>query len=377
MSAGADAGTLDGAVAVDRELLEDFRPRAFENGEWVSLRECVNFSKSGMKSGNDPVFVSVTPNGLRSQVTEFLSTKGRNSYEEPLGRRLSYRPMDQRLFYDDLLLLNRPGPELQRAWGVENVGLYAMPFKTGSGPATWVHRWLPDYHAFSGRGGYAFPLYDRRVGPDATNLNPALVAALGGIYGQPTITPPDIFDAILALLSATSYTRRFAEDLEDVFPHVPFPAIRAVFERAVTVGRDIRAVQTFARAPQTRFRPLAFFRLASDLTPGEPLGAVAAPVEGAIILCADGSGRVTGVPAAVWSFAVSGYRVLPRWIEGRRGLPAEQVWPELRDVAARIAELIHRFDEADLVLTDTLADTLTREELGFAPAASASTRGDE
>jgi hypothetical protein len=34
-------------------------------------------------------------------------------------------------------------------------------------------------------------------------------------------------------------------------------------------------------------------------------------------------------------------------------------------VAARIAELIHRFDEADLVLNDTLADTLTREELGF------------
>jgi hypothetical protein len=38
---------------------------------------------------------------------------------------------------------------------------------------------------------------------------------------------------------------------------------------------------------------------------------------------------------------------------------------ELRDVAARIAELIHWFDTADLVLDETLGDTLTRAELGF------------
>ena len=52
--------------------------------------------------------------------------------------------------------------------------------------------------------------------------------------------------------------------------------------------------------------------------------------------------------------------------------------PELRDVAARIAELIHRFDEADLVLNDTLADTLTREELGFpAPVEQDESDGDD
>jgi hypothetical protein len=41
---------------------------------------------------------------------------------------------------------------------------------------------------------------------------------------------------------------------------------------------------------------------------------------------------------------------------------------ELRDVAARIAEPIHWFDEADLALDATLADTLTRAELGFPDA---------
>ena len=53
-------------------------------------------------------------------------------------------------------------------------------------------------------------------------------------------------------------------------------------------------------------------------------------------------------------------------------------WSDLRDVAVRIAELIHRFDEADLVLNDTLADTLTRAELGFpAPAEGGDAADDD
>ena len=86
----------------------------------------------------------------------------------------------------------------------------------------------------------------------------------------------------------------------------------------------------------------------------------------------------TGLPEAVWTFSVSGYRVLPRWIEGRKGLSAETFWPELRDVAARIAELIHWFDAADIVLADTLADTLSREEMGFgAPVEAEDDDGDD
>ena len=51
---------------------------------------------------------------------------------------------------------------------------------------------------------------------------------------------------------------------------------------------------------------------------------------------------------------------------------------EFRDVAARIAELIHWFDAADLVLNDTLAHTLTREELGFpAPPQEDAEAGDD
>jgi Type ISP C-terminal specificity domain len=252
---------------------------------------------------------------------------------------------------------------MQRVWGSENVGLYALPGGTGAGPAVWCHGLLPDYHAFRGSyGGYAFPLYDRRPRVNGSNLSSALIESLSVAYGQP-VAPEDVFEATLCLLSARSYARRFAEDLEDVFPHVPFPARHAVFEDAVRIGREIRAVETFAREPREAYRRSGF---ASVIT--QPRGAVA-PVdyaEGGITLCADGTGRITGIPGAVWSFSVSGYRLVPRWIESRVGLPADlNLVRELRDICSRIAELIDRCAEADIVLEATLGETLPREALGL------------
>lgn len=90
--------------------------------------------------------------------------------------------------------------------------------------------------------------------------------------------------------------------------------------------------------------------------------------DGAVTLCGDGTGRITGLPESVWNFSISGYRILPRWLEGRVGLPADlAVVRELRDICGRIAELIDLFAEADIVLEATLQESLTREALGFDP----------
>ena len=367
---GATWGELPNAVEIDRGLLDDWRPRPFENGEWLSIREAFAFSKSGMKSGNDPVFVAVTPQLLPPQVESVLATRDDPGFDKTKVRRLAYRPFDNRWLYNDLPLLNRPGPEMQRAWGDLNVGLYTMPSGVGAGTGVWCPALLPDYHSFSGRGGYAFPLYDRRAGPDAHNLNPVLVAALAEAYGNAQ-TPEDIFDAILCLLSATSYTQLFAEDLEDTFPHIPFPADPTVFARASEIGREIRGLEAFQRDPAPAFRPKAFCKLATDTDTGAVIADIAYNDSELSLWKTDGKTvtAFTGLPAAVWSFAVSGYRVLPRWIDGRKGLPfSDELKTELRDVAARIHELIHWFAEGDLVLAATLADTIPRTGLGFPPA---------
>ena len=363
---GADAGAQPNAVAVERAPLDDMRPEPFQNGEWVNLRDAFIFSKSGMKSGDDNVFVSASRSRLPNQVAPHLTARADPTYDASLETSFAYRPLDRRWFFNDLSLLNRPGPAMQRAWGSDNVGLYAMPGGTGAGPAVWCHGLLPDYHAFRGStGGYAFPLHDRRPNVDATNVSPALIESLSAAYGEP-VAAEDVFDAILCLLSATSYSLRFAEDLEDVFPHVPFPHLSALFEGAVRVGREIRAVETFAREPGEVYRRPEFVRVLTQ--PRGPLAAVDY-ADGAITLCEDGTGRITGLPQAVWNFSVSGYRLLPRWLEGRIGLPADLgLVRELRDICGRIAELIDLFAEADTVLEATLHDTLTREALGLDPA---------
>jgi hypothetical protein len=194
----------------------------------------------------------------------------------------------------------------------------------------------------------------------------ALLESLQSAYHE-TVAADDAFASILCLLSATTYTNRFAEDLEDVFPHVPFPARYGVFQEAVRVGGEIRAIETFARPPGEAYLPPAFIRLQTE--PRGNIGAVDFN-EGRVTLCEDGSGEISGLPQAVWNFAVSGYRVVPRWLDGRKGLPADlRFFHEFRDICGRVAELVELFDQADIVLAATLEQTLTREALGFGAAA--------
>ncbi len=234
---------------------------------------------------------------------------------------------------------------------------------------------MPDYHSFSGRGGYAFPLFNRSAGPNAHNLQPQLLANLSDLWGQP-VEPQQAFDAITALLSATSYTSRFAWDLEEVFPHIPFPASGLVFTEAAAIGAEIRALETFARPPAMGFRSA---RLSGQATEG----GLAVPSinrawteeesgTGSVQLQALGTLRLSGVPARVWRFAVSGYRVLPKWLEARNSERLDAALQRaILDIAWRIEELLHWFDAADPVLVQAIARPLTNAELGLGPAPAA------
>jgi uncharacterized protein YjeT (DUF2065 family) len=381
----AEAGTQLNSVTVRRGLLDDMRPMPFQNGEWVSLRDCFVFASSGLESKRDHVVYAVSRHNLEQQIRGILALEGdardeafnstsMNSAHRAQGVGWSdefvqlsgYRPLDRRWHYANDAWNDRPRPALRSVWGANNICLFSLPSGTNSGAATWCYGDYPDRHAFRGSyGGYAFPLFNRRPDIAAPNISPALIASLSAAYGNP-VTANDVFDALLCLLSATSYSLRFAEDLEDVFPHVPYPARHAVFQDAVRVGREVRAVETFARQPGEAYRRADFVRVMT-----EPHGVVA-PAEyadGKITLCGDGTGQITGLPQVVWDFSVSGYRVLPRWLEARIGLPANLVLVrELRDICGRIAELIDLFAEADIVLEATLQETLTREALGLEPA---------
>ena len=367
LQSGAETGTRTGATAVGRGTLDDFKTPPFQQEGWPSLENAFKYKKSGVKTGADSAFIAVTRSDLPDKVAPRLTARVDPSYNRSLETPIVYRPFDKRWLYNDLPLLNRPGPEMQQAWGSSNVALYAMPFGTGEGPAVWCHALLPDYHAFSGRGGYAFPLDDRRPA-QGLNLSSDLLDGLALAYHAP-VDPQAVFDAILALLSASSYTLRFAEDLEDVFPHVPFPAKRASFDEAAAIGKRIREIETFAHSPEPEFLTGNIARI--ETAPHGPLAEIAPGSwnKGDLILCENGSGRISGIPAAVWQFSVSGYPVLPRWLAARKGIEVTHDFlNQFRDITGRINELIHLFDEADVVLQKAVNHSLTRERLGLESA---------
>jgi hypothetical protein len=380
--AGVEAGTRPGTVHVDRGRLDPFRPRPFQEVEWASLPGCFVFNRSGLQTKRDGFVYAFSQTALRERITTFLSAEenvarelfhdsrdlkwvGAHAipFDETRSVHIAYRPLDRRYLYNHPSYGDFLRPKLQLVWGVENCALYAMPFATGAGPAVWCHGLLPDYHAFSGRGGYAFPLRDNRPGHGPFNVSLALLTGLAANYGAP-VEAQEAFDAILALLSTTSYTLRYAEDLEDVFPHVPFPGDHALFLEAVALGREIRAVETFSRPPRPEFLTPAVARIETAAT--ETLHASDC-IGCELFLCANRTGRVTGVSPAVWDFSVSGYRLLYHWLDARQGLAVDHTLiTAYRDVVGRIAELIDLFGRADQVLARALAATLSRDALGLA-----------
>ena len=80
----------------------------------------------------------------------------------------------------------------------------------------------------------------------------------------------------------------------------------------------------------------------------------------------DQSLRISNLPERVWQFAVSGYRVLPRWLAARNGEALDAALQRaILDVAWRIEELLHWFDAADQVLARAIEASLSRADLGL------------
>lgn len=369
--------------------LTDFVPAGFQGLDWPSLPEVFQFRNSGIETKRDALVYGLSIEEIAEKLRAFLvaeeieakrifhETRDRQigpalqaGWQPTLIRLTAYRPFDQRLLYSHRAFVDYGRSDLATVIGEDNKCLFTLPKGLGAGPALWTYDRIPDRHAFRGSyGGYAFPLWDRRHGPAAHNLNPALLAGLGAVYGR-AVTPEAAFNAIIALLSASSYTTRFAWDLEEVFPHIPFPADSGVFDQAAQIGAEIAALQCFARAPAAGFSSTKLVGQATGRALKIPtLGSAFLAQNddfGSIPLLEDQSLRLAHVPKRVWDFAVSGYRVFYRWLKAREGEALADIQRDACDIAWRIEELLHWTDAADAVLEVALQRPLTKTGLGLA-----------
>lgn len=395
MEDGADDRSAFEFTVVEGGDMARFKPRGFLYVDWPSVGELFTYRSNGIVTYRDDFAYATTAVGISDRIRqwlnlpasqaarEFKETRDRKAgparatvFKPEAVQRVSYRPLDVRFVYNQREFIDFPKPDLQTAWGPENFALIAKDNGSGLGPAIWSHGLLPDQHSFRGSyGGWVFPFRSHAGEGEGHYLRPGLTQALAAAQGA-SVTAEQTFDAILALLSATSYTTRFAHDLEDDFPAVPFPSDAAIFQRAATIGARIRALQTLAEPAAEPFRTA---RVGGRIVEGAVLavggpttGFVLDGASGAIPVTADGIVTIANVSARAWAFSVSGYPPIQRWLRARSGesLTGTEGSALLRaalDVIARVEELLSQFDQADGILEAAMDSALTRAELGLPP----------
>lgn len=374
-----------------------FKPAGFLERDWPSLTEILEFKSNGIVTYRDAFSYALSESALSQRIRDWMilpiveaTTAFRNSamnkaadaqkvaFEQDAIEPISYRPFDPRFLYNVPEFVDRQRADLSQNWGTNNFALMSLSCGTGTGPAIWSHGLKPDQHSFRGSyGGWIFPLFNPAEG-ESHFLNAGLLAGLRAAYGD-SVEPQDVYDAVLALLSASSYTTRFAHDLEDDFPQVPVPADAGLFDRAAGIGASIRELQGFRRQAGERFRTARLDGDAGGATLDIPTPARAFSGEarmGAIALLPKAALRIVGVSERAWQFNVSGYPVIYKWLKGRAGeaLHGESGVALLRgalDLVWRVEELLALYDEADEVLRDALPLTLTRDELNLPPRGAA------
>lgn len=240
---------------------------------------------------------------------------------EPLQRH-GFRSFDRQWMFTDPRLAALERPALWASLSdrqVFLVGLMTAPISAG--PALTVSTDVPDKHYFRGSfgGKDVIPLY-RDAAAEQPNLTHGLQAALSKRLGIAEPSPEDIAAYVYALLSATRYQQRFAEALKTPGPRVPVTADANLWKEAVTLGRELLWLHTWAE----RYRDAGAGR-GTHLPHIDGIG-WEFPVTKMPRTSADiaydrdlqrlriGDGVVTGVRPDVWGYSVSGMEIVKKWL---------------------------------------------------------------
>ena len=227
----------------------------------------------------------------------------------------------------------------------------------------------PDMHHFSGRGGKdVIPLWRDADGEEA-NITTTVTDLVG------VKSPEDFFAYAYALLAAPTYTAGFADELEIPGPRLPITRDRALFERAVALGRELIWLHTFGE----RFVP-----------PGEAAGVIPQGRARAIDPVPQepdryperhwydeetetlhvGEGTFAPVSKGVRGFSISGLDVIGSWLDyrmkegaGRRSSELDrirpQTWPaEFNEELLKVIWILERTVELGPELDALLAEVV-------------------
>lgn len=160
--------------------------------------------------------------------------------------RYGYRSYDNQRLFRDTRVGDRNRPPLW--WSLSERQFFIASQLTkplGLGAGIVISANVPDIDFFCNRGGKdVMPLY-RDARAEEPNITHGLLDQLQEIYGV-TIAPEDVAGYIAGVLGHPGYTERFHDELEIPGPRVPVTKDASLFQRAVDLGKQVIAWQTYA-----------------------------------------------------------------------------------------------------------------------------------
>ena len=238
----------------------------------------------------------------------------REAYDENRIRRYSYRPFTTGYFYDSSTYIDENGmAEETFADGMTNV---QIAWNFGHLPNESLATNHPaDFH-FVG-DTQLFPLYTFLGGERLNNITDYALKAFQTHYANTSISREDIFHYVYAVLHHPAYREKYALNLRQEFPRIPF---YPEFERWAAWGRELMELhigfesvtpyplkRTDGRPKNDTPEALALAKKArlkvERDADKQPTGAVEL----------DGLTTLSGIPAAAWAYKL-GNRSALEWV---------------------------------------------------------------
>lgn len=318
--------------------------------------------------------------------------------------RVIFRSFDRQWLIPDRRVIHSPSPNLWRAERTPGQIFlshnHADP--AGHGPATVVSAHMPIQGHFNARNDTTIPLWRD---PEATipNVAPGLLDHLSASHGK-TVTADDLMAYIVAVTSHPAYASHFWDQLDQPGLRVPVTTDVSLWDAAMNLGYEIVWLHTYGQrySDPAAGRPAHAPRLPDEQAPKIDTPIPTTPDGIPDVLSHDpdtatlhvGAGTIVNVPAAVYSYEISGMNVLDKWFSYRRATPAGKHSSPLDKLTAdhwtkatidELVDLLHVLgrvvalheDQADLltqILDGPLLTTGDLEDAGVLPVPKSATQ---
>jgi Type ISP C-terminal specificity domain/N-6 DNA Methylase len=296
-----------------------------------------------------------------------------NNTPPPPTAAYAYRSLDRQYVLADTRLADFLRPPLWRSLSARQLFMTSLLTEVlGTGPAAIATNLVPDLHAFRGSfgGKHVIPLWRDAEATDP-NVTPGLLKSLGD-----DVSHEDLFAYCYAVLSAPSYTTRFAQELEIPGPRIPLTRIPELFQRVVAAGERLIWLHTYCQrfvpvgsrigeVPQGAARSIASVPTTTD---GYPTRHWYDETTGQLHV---GEGVFAPVAPTTPRYEVSGLDVIGSWLDyrmrdgaGRRSSRLDEIRPavwtaEFTEELLRLLWIVEHTVEYGPTL-DNLLNEITR-----------------